>query len=348
MRTSFMLGLLLLAAPAAAEPFPVHYLVDYKAFKATAALGQPLLLRFYSDAACTASIGEIATTADDASLVWERIARVPVKGVKPKPAQVAVLRTAVDLTGSHSPLYLVVEGDAIQPSGGACQVQTGSARGPVGPEGPVGATGAIGATGATGPDGPMGDTGVQGPVGPTGPTGPTGAAGATGGTGPTGAIGPSGQTGSVGPTGPVGNTGAQGQTGAGIGSTAPFQGPANVNIAGNATAYVWAGPIASATVPAFQKLVGAGVAALGLASGTQSFRVAMCYRLPPAGLISPFTSQEITVTGSATRTLYAAAGSVTLSTGGSYEAGLCVKNDGGATALTNNDYVNGWVQVTGN
>src|SRR5262245_50290685 len=134
MRAILTLGLVLLAAPAAADPFPVTYLVDYKTFKAHAAADQPLTLAFFSDSACTAAIGTIATTTDDPTLVWERIVRVPVKKVKPKPPAVAALRGSVDLTGpGAAAIYLHVSGAAILAAGGECQVQTGATLGAVGP-----------------------------------------------------------------------------------------------------------------------------------------------------------------------------------------------------------------------
>jgi hypothetical protein len=136
-------------------------------------------------------------------------------------------------------VYLVVSGEPIEAAGGACQVQTGDALGPVGPAGPQGEIGAVGPQGDPGPQGPPGAAGPAGIAGATGETGAAGATGATGGTGPTGATGATGATGGAGATGIV--------------TTVPFHGSIG-DIAGSALAYVFAGPTATVTTTASQRL----------------------------------------------------------------------------------------------
>jgi hypothetical protein len=204
MRRLIALGLLLAATPAAADLYPVNYAVDYKFLKSNAAADQTLTITLFSDDTCQTPVGGAITTVGDPSVVFDRVTRVVPKGVKPKPAAISLMRATADLGTAASPVYATVTGDAIQASGGACQVQLGSAAGPIGVAGvtgPVGPVGPTGATGATGADGPAGDPGPTGADGATGDTGPTGADGATGATGDTGPTGAQGATGATGPQG---------------------------------------------------------------------------------------------------------------------------------------------------
>ena len=70
------LALLLVAASAAGDPFPVHYLVDYKFLKKNLDAAQTLDFQFYDDAACASSIGSVQLEAADPSIVFEKITRV--------------------------------------------------------------------------------------------------------------------------------------------------------------------------------------------------------------------------------------------------------------------------------
>jgi hypothetical protein len=53
------LAVLAVASAAAAEPFPIHYLVGYKALKANVDSTQTLTFDFFDDSACTSSIGSV-------------------------------------------------------------------------------------------------------------------------------------------------------------------------------------------------------------------------------------------------------------------------------------------------
>lgn len=339
------LGLLLVAASAAGDPFPVHYLVDYKFLKKNLDAAQTLDFQFYDDAACTNSIGDVQIEASDPSIVLEKITRVKVPGVKPKAAPVTVLRGAVDLAGPAGPVYLKVVGEAIQPASGECQVQTGDALGPVGPQGDPGPTGATGPTGAAGPTGPTGATGPTGPQGAQGVQGPTGAMGPTG---PTGATGAQGPTGVQGPTGAAGATGATGPTGPqGVVTTRGWAGP--VGSIPSSTGWAFYGPTATfSTTGASQRLSASGVAVLRAASGTPLIDIDVCY----ANTIDPtmvfrfnFNSYLSTQVSSTESRPFAVAGSVVPGVVGSWLVGFCAQN-GTATAINNNDYTTGWVIVT--
>ena len=190
----------------------------------------------------------------------------------------------------------------------------------------AGPTGATGATGATGPTGPTGAPSTA--AGPTGPTGPTGATGASGSAGPTGATGPGGATGTT-----------------GIVTTAQLSGPIS-SIAASAPNFVFAGPTATLTISATQRLTGAAAAPLGTGSSTALIDIALCYALGAGSLqILSGGSNYETVTATTTRIPYSVAMSAVIGTAGTYTVGFCVRNNG-AVALTNNDYVAGYVQVT--
>jgi hypothetical protein len=326
-RFAIVLAILLAALRAGADPFPVSYLVDYKTLKSTATAATPLTFAFFSDPDCTDSIGEIASTAGDADVVWEKVERVGVKGVKPKPPALAVLRTTVDLAPQSS-VYLVITSGAVTPAGDACQVQTGSAAGPVGPRGTTGPQGIVGPTGVTGPTGPAGAQGVQGA------TGPAGAAGATGATGPTGPTGPTGADGPIGAPGGVGST-------AGVVSTHPFAGSG---------AFVdedldFVGQEQTITTTASQTIVGSGAVTIHVAFGSpQSGVVGMCYapQSSPFDVVNMAGGNPITVQFETARRIYPAAGAVTPGAG-TWLVGVCASSAGSSDVEP--DSVSGWIQV---
>ena len=277
---------------------------------------------------------------------------------------------AGDVTGAIHPANVTVNGTLVIDSTGAwVGPSTGiagpagptGATGPTGPAGPAGtngtngAKGDTGATGIQGPQGPAGPTGAQGPQGTTGspgapgPQGATGATGAAGSPGPQGAQGPQGVAGPTGPQGPAGATGAtgaQGPAGAtSIAATLDFAG-AVPSLAANSTVYVFAGPTASVTLTATQRLTGGASAVMGLASGTtpQLTDLGMCFQLG-SGTITNFTANYTTVPVPNERREYSAAMSVVPGVAGTYTVGFCVRNKG-TIIMSNNDYMNGWLQVT--
>jgi hypothetical protein len=189
---------------------------------------------------------------------------------------------------------------------------------------------------------------VGDPTGLAGPMGPTGAAGPAGPTGPIGATGAIGPTGAQGPIGPAGPTGATGATG--IVFTSAFSNSV-ASIAGSASGYVFTHSTPpQVTVAAGQRLTGAAEAPLGLAAGSmpQNADVGLCYQSTVAGSpIVNFVGGGFSIHAFTTQRMsYSAAGSVVINTAGTYNVGFCVRNWYGTAAISNNDYVNGWVQVT--
>jgi Collagen triple helix repeat (20 copies) len=256
---------------------------------------------------------------------------------------------AIGPTGPKGP-----QGD-IGPAGPVGVAGPTGAVGSVGPQGPTGAIGPAGATGAVGPAGAIGPTGAvgpQGPVGLQGPQGPTGALGPQGPIGLTGPIGPTGATGATGATGPLGPQGPAGPTGAagasGVVATASILGYAGASIAGNSLVYVFVGPTAQVTTTAAQRLTGAAEVPLGLAPGSaaQTAQVGLCYQSTLAGsAINNFVGGNYSVhLFTVGRDSYSAVGTV-MPGAGTYNVGFCVRNTG-AAAITDNDYVNGYVQIT--
>ena len=197
--------------------------------------------------------------------------------------------------------------------------------GPAGATGATGATGAGGATGAQGVAGADGATGAQGVAGATGATGAQGVAGATGAQGVAGAAGATGATGIV--------------------TTGVFYGYIGV-IAGTGATYVFAGPTTTLTTTAGQRMTGVGEAPLGLASGgPQTAQYGLCYQPNAGGGMSNFAGNAFSIGQFTTiRSSWTAAASV-VPGAGTWNVGFCVLNNG-PIAISNTDYVNGWVQIS--
>jgi hypothetical protein len=131
-------------------------------------------------------------------------------------------------------------------------------------------------------------------------------------------------------------------------ATAVLSGFAGASIAGNSVAYVFVGPTAQVTTTASQRLTGSAEASLGLATGsaaTLAF-LGLCYQSTAAGsTITNFVAGNYSIHRfTAGRQGYPAAATV-VPGAGTYNVGFCILNQG-ATAITDNDYVNGYVQVT--
>jgi hypothetical protein len=161
--------------------------------------------------------------------------------------------------------------------------------------------------------------------------------------------------------GPKGNTGAKGATGvAGVAGAAGAQGPSGVvttgvfngsiaTFLGSSSVYAFAGPTAVVTTTASQLLTGAAEAPLGsfTASATtgQTVHFGLCYQPSTGGTVVNFAGSNYSLgTVFPVQRTFAAAASV-VPGAGTWRVGFCVDNNLSA-ALDNNDYVNGWVQVT--
>ena len=225
----------------------------------------------------------------------------------------------------------------------------GSGSGSVGPVGPVGPAGADGADGAPGTPGADGAPGADGRTILSGTGQPVG--GQEGDFfidtatdtiyGPRTAIGwPVPGTPLKGPKGPAGPTG--------IVTTVLFSGLIEP-LAANNPSYVFAGGTATVTTTApNQRLTAVGEGPMGLTAGSPAayLKVGICYQALNGGGIFNFNSGGYSKHYFTTaRQSYSAAGTIFMADPGSWKVGLCVWNDG-AGPITNNDYSNGWVEVT--
>ena len=272
-----------------------------------------------------------------------------------------VASAGTSIAASH---YLITSTKQIKPS---VLKQLKGARGPAGPsatpavalpgqKGDTGATGAQGTqglkgdTGAAGPAGPQGSKGNTGDPGAAGPAGPQGSKGNTGDPGAAGPPGSAGANGSNGSQGPKGDTGAPGATGgtgpqgpSGVVNTVTFVGSID-EIPGD-SGIVFAGPTATVTTAAGQRLTGAAEAPLYSDSTTASFYFGLCYQSHGGGSLTNFAP-----TGSLGYAypndprVFTATASV-VPGAGTWNVGFCVMNLF-SPKLESNTVVNGWVQVT--
>lgn len=227
------------------------------------------------------------------------------------------------------------------------------------PRGDAGEPGDNGRPGAPGPQGLKGDTGSpgstgpageQGASGPAGPDGATGAAGATGQRGPTGPAGPAGSDGQQGPAGSAGQTGPQGP-----GGPPGLQGPTGIVTTGRITGFIPAigpaettwqflGSQAVVTTAAGQRLSASAMVPLGVTGAPVTIKLDVCYQPNTAGgTVSPFSGGNYSIVAvTATRTSQSVVGTM-LPGAGTWRVGACAQT---AATLDNNDFVNGYVQVT--
>lgn len=300
---------LLLPSVAPAADLPVAYNVQDKPLKEAVA-GTALTFQLHADSACTTPYFTQTVPIDDVEIISKLKLFAPKDGAKlPKTDTIhAVLAGVPPVEGP----YLRVSGVGIAPVGGSCQLQVSGLEGPQGAAGPSGATGAVGPVGPTGPQGVPGGTGLTGPTGPTGPQGPSGPQGATG-----------------------------------VVTIVDFHGPI-ADLAGDATSPVFAGPTATVTTSASQKMTGAAVAPLGKSTlGENNVVVGLCYKSTviggPTTLFLP-NALVVEISSGGPRHMYSAAASVQPGAG-TWAVGFCAQNQGGST-LNDNGNVNGWVMVT--
>ena len=126
-----------------------------------------------------------------------------------------------------------------------------------------------------------------------------------------------------------------------------IQGFAGSPIPPNSSVYVFVGPTAQITITnSTQRLVGSATVALGLAAGATKTTavVGMCYQSTAGGLVTNFVGGAFSIVEISTNRSGVPACGTVVPGPGTYNVGVGVKNTG-ATALTNNDYVNGYVMV---
>ncbi len=161
------------------------------------------------------------------------------------------------------------------------------------------------------------------------------------------AVGPAGPTGAQGIPGPTGATGAVGPTG--IITVVPLNGFAGSGPYNNmGSLYSFLGPTTTITVTsATQKIYGSAVAPLATAtaSPTIDVRLGLGYQLG-TGTITNFVGGNFAIVQiTPVRNPQAAVGFVTGLTPGTYTVGVVILNSS-ASAISNNDFVNGWIMVT--
>ncbi len=146
-----------------------------------------------------------------------------------------------------------------------------------------------------------------------------------------------------------GNPGPQGPSG--VVSMATFAGSIGSILAGgSAVPWVFAGPTATVTVTAGQRITGSGVASVRHnAVDAITVSASLCWSLVPNGSpLEPFYPGkyiDTSVFPTPNFTLLSAAASVSLPAG-TYRVGFCIKNKSSSINLASNDMANGWVMVT--
>ena len=144
----------------------------------------------------------------------------------------------------------------------------------------------------------------------------------------------------AGPQGPQGPTG--------VVATYTFGGGIR-SISNDSRQWVFAGPTATVTTTASQRITGAAQAPLGTTTaGKAMFRYDLCYRAADTlNIPLNFTGDDFSqgeVSDTAGIISFSADASV-VPGAGTWEVGYCVWNFG-ALVLDNNDFVNGWVIIT--
>ncbi len=137
--------------------------------------------------------------------------------------------------------------------------------------------------------------------------------------------------------------------------TTSFSGWSGASIAGNAPNYVFLGDPGNPTTGHViitrpnQRLLGAATAALGLEPGSpnQTMDVGLCWHevgsiFAPVNFVA---GAYISMLAKQEQRSYSATATTVIPTPGVFQVGMCVRNNGGVSALTQNDYVNGWVMV---
>lgn len=117
-------------------------------------------------------------------------------------------------------------------------------------------------------------------------------------------------------------------------------------VAANTNAYVFVGPTATVTTTlAYGKVFGAASAVIALsAGGPVQVRVGLCHQIG-SGTITNFVGSDYTEMQLTTVQNTVSASAYTQLAPGTYNVGFCVYN-GSASAINNNDFVNGWIMLS--
>ncbi len=93
-----------------------------------------------------------------------------------------------------------------------------------------------------------------------------------------------------------------------------------------------------------QRLTGSVSAVVGVSTGTVDLDFCLCYQLG-AGAVTTFNTYLTATVGTQPLPFNASGTTTALTTAGTYTVGFCAR-DTSATAISNTDWVNGFVQVT--
>ena len=215
------------------------------------------------------------------------------------------------------------------------------APGAKGDPGPVASAGPAGPAGPAGADGADGADGTDGAAGPAGPAGPAGSS--TGVPGADGAPGPIGPAGPAGPPGPAGPTGSGGPPGpAGLVATHKISGFISPVTAAEGV-WQFLGTQATVTTTSTQRLTSAAMVPIATTGPPSTIKLDVCYQPGAGGAVNPFSGGAFSfVAITQTRVAQSVAGTL-VPGAGTWKVGACAQT---TTALDNNDFVNGYVQVT--
>lgn len=114
--------------------------------------------------------------------------------------------------------------------------------------------------------------------------------------------------------------------------------------------WLWAGPHATVTLTAGQRITGSGSASFGHANSANVFiSAALCFENTAGGGLEPFhlsSFPEATIFPTPAKTLVSASGTRLVNVSSTYRLGFCIRNKSTTVNLTNNDNVNAWFMVT--
>jgi hypothetical protein len=127
---------------------------------------------------------------------------------------------------------------------------------------------------------------------------------------------------------------------------ATTNGAVSSTIAGGAGGYVFAGPVANVSISSSQTRIVAVISAvLGTASGTANAQVSLCSQPSGGGSIVDLAGTNyMGVQVTSNRQTYTVSLTRNNLTAGAYNVGFCVLNSS-AVAISNNDYMQGWIQT---
>jgi hypothetical protein len=126
-------------------------------------------------------------------------------------------------------------------------------------------------------------------------------------------------------------------------ATGVFVGFANIIPVNNTLTWAFMGPTALVSTTAVQRLTGTAEVPIGAAAST-TVHIDLCYQPNGGGALVNFSGGAYSIHQvTTTRAEFSAVGSV-VPGAGNWNVGMCTRQN--TSQINNNDYVNGWVQVT--